>query len=171
MKQRIAVLLHNVRSTHNVGSIFRTSEAAGVEKIYLSGYTPTPRDRFGRARKDIAKTALGAEKIVPWERIASPAKIIKKLGMEGWTIVGAEQDKRAIDYRKYKSRRPTLFIFGNEVKGIPKSVRDACGALIEIPMHGRKESLNVSVAAGIILFTAMRRCTHERTQIHADISA
>lgn len=154
MKNRIAVLLHNVRSTHNVGSIFRTSEAAGVKKIYLSGYTPTPTDRFGRVRKDIAKTALGAEKMVPWERIASPAKIIKKLITEGWAIVGVEQDARAIDYRKYKVRKPALFIFGNEARGISKPVRGACDTLIEIPMRGRKESLNVSVAAGIILFSA-----------------
>ncbi len=153
MRFPIAVLLHNVRSTHNVGTIFRTAEAAGVEKIYLSGYTSTPTDRFGRTQKDIGKTALGAERMLSWEKIASPAKMIKKLNKKGWQIVGVEQDERAIDYRKYKARKPTLFIFGNEVKGISKSVRDACDTLVEIPMHGRKESLNVSVAAGIILFS------------------
>ncbi|MDO8552515.1 MAG: TrmH family RNA methyltransferase [bacterium] len=160
--QRIAVLLHNVRSTHNVGSIFRTSEAAGVEKIYLSGVTPTPEDRFGRVQKDIAKTALGAERMLPWEKTSSTSKVIRKLKGEGWEIVGVEQDTRAIDYRKFsagggsssggRASKPTLIIFGNEVKGIPKSVRDACDTLIEIPMNGKKESLNVSVAAGIILF-------------------
>ena len=153
MKQRIAVLLHNVRSTHNVGSIFRTSEAAGVKKIYLSGYTPTPRDRFGRTQKDIGKTALGAEKMLPWEKIASPSKTITALRRDGWEIIGVEQDRHAKDYRKLKVVKPTLFIFGNEINGIPKSVRDACDSLIEIPMHGEKESLNVSVAAGIILFS------------------
>ncbi|OGG58695.1 hypothetical protein A3C86_00790 [Candidatus Kaiserbacteria bacterium RIFCSPHIGHO2_02_FULL_49_16] len=153
MSQRIAVLLHNMRSTHNVGSIFRTSDAAGVLKIYLSGYTPTPTDRFGRTRKDIGKTALGAENMIQWEKITSPIKIIKKLKNAGWVIVGVEQDKRAIDYRKLRIAKPILFIFGNEVKGISKSIRDACDTLIEIPMQGKKESLNVSVAAGIILFS------------------
>jgi len=163
MKQRIAVLLHNVRSTHNVGSIFRTAEAAGVKKIYLSGYTPTPTDRFGRVQKDIAKTALGAEEMLPWEYYSSPSKIIAELKRGGWEIVGVEQDKRAIDYRKFsagggfssggKVHKPTLFIFGNEVKGMPPALRKKCDMLVEIPMHGKKESLNVSVAAGIILFS------------------
>lgn len=168
MHRRIAVLLHNIRSTHNVGSIFRTSEAAGVEKIYLSGYTPTPTDRFGRIRKDVGKTALGAEKMLPWEYYTSPMKIIKKLSAKGgWKIVGVEQEKRAVDYRKFRLRKPTLFIFGNEVRGISPKLRAKCDALIEIPMHGSmvrqahhprhtkrgKESLNVSVAAGIILFS------------------
>lgn len=164
---KIAVLLHNVRSTHNVGSIFRTAESAGAEKIYLSGYTPAPLDRFGRARKDIAKTALGAEKMLPWEYHASPSKVITELKRKGWAVIGVEQDKKAIDYRKLEIRKLTLFIFGNEVRGIPPSLRAKCDVLVEIPMHGAmvrqahhsrhtkrgKESLNVSVAAGIILFS------------------
>lgn len=150
---KIAVLLHNIRSTHNVGSIFRTAEGAGAEKIYLSGYTPAPLDRFGRVQKDIAKTALGAEKMIPWEYKSSPSAIIAKLKKEGWDVVGVEQDKKAIDYRKFRLSKPTLFIFGNEVRGIPPTIRARCDALIEIPMHGKKESLNVSVAAGIILFS------------------
>ena len=167
---RIAVLLHNIRSAHNAGSIFRTAEAAGAEKMFLSGHTPAPTDRFGRVQKDVAKTALGAEKMIPWEQAASPYRIIAKLKSEGWAIVGAEQDRRAIDYRKFKSRKPTLFIFGNEVKGLSPALRAKCDTLIEIPMRGSmvrqahhprhtkrgKESLNVSVAAGIILFAFPR---------------
>ena len=167
MHRRIAVLLHNIRSTHNVGSIFRTAEAAGAERIYLSGYTPTPTDRFGRTRKDIEKTALGAEKMLPWEHHPSPFGIISKLKGERWSIVGVEQDERAIDYRKFKMRKPALFIFGNEVRGIPPALRAKCDKLMEIPMRGSmvrqahhprhtkrgKESLNVSVVAGIILFS------------------
>ena len=153
---RIAVLLHNIRSTHNVGSIFRTSDAAGVEKIYLSGYTPAPTDRFGRIQKDIAKTALGAENMLPWEYSASPSAIIAKLKKEKWAIAGVEQDKRAVDYRTYTLKKPTLLIFGNEVRGIPPALRAQCDTLVEIPMHGKKESLNVSVAAGIILFAFPR---------------
>ena len=163
MHTRIAVLLHNVRSTHNVGSIFRTADGAGAQKIYLTGYTPAPLDRFGRIQKDIARTALGAEKTLQWEQCPSPSSVIMKLKKEGWAIIGIEQDKRAIDYRKFsagggsssggKPRKPTLFIFGNEVRGIPPTLRAKCDELIEIPMHGRKESLNVSVVAGIILFS------------------
>jgi 23S rRNA (guanosine2251-2'-O)-methyltransferase len=156
MNKRIAVLLHNIRSTHNVGSIFRTADCAGAEKIYLSGYTPTPTDRFGRAQKDIAKTALGAEKILPWNYYSSPSKIVSELRRNGWNIVGVEQDKRAVDYRKFKVHKPTLFIFGNEVRGVSAALRKQCDTIIEVPMHGEKESLNVSVAAGIILFTVSR---------------
>lgn len=144
-----------------MGSIFRTSEAAGVERIYLSGYTPTPTDRFGRVRKDIAKAALGAEKMLLWEYCSSPAKVVADVRERGWTIIGVEQDKRAVDYRKFstggKISKPTLFIFGNEVRGIPPSLRAKCDTLIEIPMHGKKESLNVSVAAGVILFAFLEK--------------
>ncbi|KKW19299.1 MAG: tRNA/rRNA methyltransferase (SpoU) [Parcubacteria group bacterium GW2011_GWA2_51_10] len=153
---RIAVLLHNVRSAHNVGSIFRTADAAGVSKLYLSGYAPLPVDRFGRAQKEIAKTALGATTFVPWEYSKRPAPIIKKLRSEGWHIVGVEQDERSIDYRKFKVRENTLFVFGNEVRGLSPLLREQCAELIEIPMRGDKESLNVSVAAGIILFSFPR---------------
>ena len=149
----IAVLLHNIRSTHNVGSIFRTADAAGVSRVYLTGYTPLPTDRFGRAQKDIAKTALGAEQYLPWEHHASPMRLIAKLKKEGWHIVGVEQDARAQDYREFKIKPKTVFVFGNEVLGISSGLRNKCDALIEIPMHGKKESLNVSVAAGIILFS------------------
>lgn len=147
-----AVLLHNVRSSHNVGSIFRTSDAAGVSRVYLSGYTPTPLDRFKRPNKEIAKTALGAESFIPWERYASPARLIRRLRSEGWHIVGVEQDARAVDFRTFKAAEKTLYIFGNEVRGVSKSLRDACDTLIEIPMKGKKESLNVAVTAGIVLF-------------------
>ena len=149
----VAVLLHNIRSTHNVGSIFRTADAAGVSRIYLTGYTPTPSDRFGRVQKDIAKTALGAEKFVPWEHALSPTRLISKLKKEGWNIIGVEQDARARNYRTCKPKRKTLFVFGNEVDGISKTLLKKCDAIVEIPMRGKKESLNVSVAAGIILFS------------------
>jgi len=148
------VLLHNIRSAHNVGSIFRTADAAGVSRVYLSGYTPIPKDRFGREQKIIAKTALGAEKFIPWEYVASTPALIAALKKEGWTIVGIEQDKRSYDYRSYEWCEKTLFVFGNEVRGLSKELRDKCDALVEIPMRGKKESLNVSVAAGIVLFAA-----------------
>ena len=151
MQQR-AVLLHNIRSSHNVGSIFRTCDGAGVGEIILSGYTPAPLDRFGRPQKDIAKTALGAEKLIPWTTVKNPMKAIAQMRKRGFTVVGVEQDTRALDYRSYTNEKPTLYIFGNEVRGISKTLRDACDVLIEIPMQGKKESLNVSVAAGVALF-------------------
>lgn len=166
MAKTIAVLLHNIRSTHNVGSIFRTADAAEISCVYLSGFTPAPIDRFGRVQKDIAKTALGAEKNIKWEHISSPMRLIEKLKNNGWAIVGVEQDKRSIDYRRFEMKKSTLFIFGNEVRGLLASLRAKCDVLIEIPMRGAmvrqahhprrtrrgKESLNVSVAAGIVLF-------------------
>ncbi len=148
---RTIVLLHNIRSAHNVGSIFRTADAAGVEKIVLSGYTPRPTDRFGRRQKDIAKTALGAEQTVAWEYGKTPQIFLKKLKADGWTIVGVEQDARAEDYRATLPAK-RVFVFGNEVRGISPALRAACDRIIEIPMRGKKESLNVSVTAGIVLF-------------------
>ena len=153
MKHQIAVLLHNVRSAHNAGSIFRTADVAGAKKVFLSGYTPAPRDRFGRIQKEIAKTALGAEQYLEWEYKKSPLSIISTLRKNGWYIVAVEQDKTSLDYRKFKLKKPTLFVLGNEVSGIPKSLLKKCDAIIEIPMRGKKESLNVSVAAGIVLFS------------------
>lgn len=153
MKNKIAVLLHNIRSTHNIGSIFRTADAAGVSHVYLSGYTPTPTDRFGRTRKDIAKTALGAEKTIEWSHIHDVSSLVSKLRHDRWHIVGVEQDADARDFRSFIPQHPTLFMFGNEVRGLSRKMRAQCDTLIEIPMHGRKESLNVSVAAGIILFS------------------
>lgn len=154
-KHDIAVLLHNVRSAHNVGSIFRTCDAAGVCRLYLSGYTPTPIDRFGRPQKDIAKTALGAEKSVPWVYAKSPSAHLRAAKQTGSHVVGVEQHEKAIDYRDFELSGPTLFIFGNEVRGISASLMAQCDSIVEIPMRGKKESLNVSVAAGIVLFSAL----------------
>jgi tRNA G18 (ribose-2'-O)-methylase SpoU len=152
-KVEIAVLLHNIRSAHNVGSIFRTADAAGVSNVYLTGYTPTPIDRFGRPQKEIEKTALGAAGYIPWEYHRSPQGIVRKLQADGWHVVGVEQDARARDYRAFRAERPTLFLFGNEVRGLSKQVRAKCDDLIEIPMFGKKESLNVATTAGIVLFS------------------
>lgn len=145
------VVLHNIRSLHNVGSIFRTADACAVDKIVLVGYTPTPIDRFGRKEKMIAKTALGAEETIPWEQYADIETCLNTLRKEGNRIVGVEQTPRSIDYREYASEGPTALVFGSEVEGLSKECIDACDVLIQIPMRGSKESLNVSVCAGIIL--------------------
>lgn len=153
----IQVLLHNIRSAHNVGSIFRTADAAGVTKVLLSGYTPTPADTFGRIQKDIAKTALGAERFLPWKYAKEPKVLLQKARKEGFEIVGIEQDARAQDYRSFKMGKKTLFLLGNEVRGLSPALRGACDTILEIPMRGEKESLNVAVAAGIVLFNTQTR--------------
>jgi tRNA G18 (ribose-2'-O)-methylase SpoU len=135
-----------------VGSIFRTADAAGVEKIYLIGTTPTPIDRFGRERSDIAKVALGAEKTIPWEYSEDIENVLGKLKKDGVTIVSVEQHERSINYTAFKSDKDVAFIFGEETKGIPEEVLTLCESIVEIPMKGQKESLNVSVTAGVILF-------------------
>ncbi|MBI5645106.1 TrmH family RNA methyltransferase [Candidatus Kaiserbacteria bacterium] len=152
-RAEIAIILHNIRSAYNVGSIFRTADAVGVIRMYLTGYTPTPRDRFERPQKEIAKTALGAETHVPWEYAKNPTTIIKRLKKAEWHIVGVEQDTRAENYRLHKKVSRTVLVFGNEIRGLSLALRRDCDTLIEIPMHGKKESLNVSVAAGIVLFS------------------
>ena len=149
--KEVAILLHDIRSTHNVGSIFRTSDALGVNKIYLSGYTPTPIDKYGRARKDIAKVALGAEKDISWEYLDDSVKTIKKLKKEGYQVIVVEQDNKSVDYKKVKIVYPVLFVVGNEVDGVDKKVLSLCDIVAEIPMMGKKESLNVSVAFGVAL--------------------
>jgi len=150
--KKVYVLLHNIRSTHNVGSIFRTADALGVTKIFLSGYTPTPLDKFGRARKDVAKVALGAEKTLEWEYAENPKKILEKLKKETYQIVALEQSQGSVDYKKVKIKYPVVFVVGNEVDGISADILSLCDTVAEIPMRGAKESLNVSVAFGVGLF-------------------
>lgn len=151
-KNEVFVLLHDIRSVHNVGSIWRTANVAGVSKIFLSGYTPLPIDRFGRERKDFAKVALGSQKSVDWEYTENPATIIKRLKKEGVFTVAIEQAKNSIDYKKVKIKKPVLFLVGNEVDGIPLKLLNLADVIAEIPMKGDKESLNVSVAFGVALF-------------------
>jgi 23S rRNA (guanosine2251-2'-O)-methyltransferase len=151
-KKELVLVLPDIRSAENVGAMFRTADAAGVSKIYLAGYTPCPLDRFGRPRKDIAKAALGAETWIEWEYAKSTSVLINKLKREGYTILGLEQDKNSINYKKYSCPKRCALIVGNEVLGLDKKIKSACDALIEIPMHGKKESLNVSVATGIALY-------------------
>ena len=146
------VILHNIRSAHNVGSVFRTADGAGVVKIFLTGYTPAPIDRFGRENKEILKTSLGATHTVPFESVPDIGSLLNRLAEEKIEIVAVEQTKKAIDYKKFTSKKDTAFIFGNEITGIEENVLEKAGTYIMIPMQGTKESLNVAVCAGIILF-------------------
>lgn len=146
------LILNDIRSVENVGAMFRTADAVGIDKIYLTGYTPTPLDRFGRKRGDLAKSALGAEEFVSWEQKKSISTLITKLKKEGFQIIAIEQDKKSIDYKKMKIKNKNAFIVGAEVTGIPKNILAKCDIIAEIPMRGKKESLNVSVALGVALF-------------------
>lgn len=146
--RRIVVVLYNVRSAHNVGSIFRTCDALAIEKIFLCGITPLP-GQGGRAGKDLAKTALGAEKTVAWEHVRRAADCLKRLKREGFTVVALEQDARAVDITKFRTKRDVALVLGTEVTGIAHALLRHCDAIVEIPMWGTKESLNVSVAFGI----------------------
>lgn len=150
--KEIVLILDNIRSSHNVGSIFRTADAAGVSKIYLIGTTPTPLDRFSRLRRDVAKVSLGAEKTMAWEYFKTISPLISKLKKEKFEVVALEQDTKSVNYKKFKSKNKIAIIVGNEVSGISKSVLKKCDTIIEIPMKGEKESLNVSVAVGVVLF-------------------
>lgn len=155
-KNEVFVLLHNIRSVHNVGSMWRTANATGVSKIFLSGYTPLPIDRFGRERKDFAKVALGSQKSIAWEYAENPISLVKNLKKEGVFVVSIEQTKNSINYKKVKIKKPVLFIVGNEVDGIPKNLLNLADVVGEIPMKGDKESLNVSVAFGVALFGMLK---------------
>lgn len=155
-----------------MGSIFRTADAVGAEKIYLCGITPTPEDGFGRIRPQLAKVSLGAEKTVEWDASASSAratlKLLDKLKKDGFKIFAVEQDKRSIPYYKLKKSdlEKIVLVFGNEVEGVSKNILKKADKILEIPMRGAvvrqahhpryshrgKESLNVSVSAGIVMF-------------------
>ena len=139
------LILPDIRSCYNVGSIFRTADAFGVTKIFLCGYTPTP-DRNPK----IHKVALGAEQNVPWEHCKDAWRVVEKLKKEGAHIVAAEQTKKSLSYKKWKPRFPVAFIFGNEVEGVPQTLLKRADNILHIPMLGKKESLNVSVAVGIL---------------------
>lgn len=154
----ILIIAHNIRSTHNVGAIFRTADGFGVKKIILSGYTPYPLTANDTrlphiARKlhdQIHKTALGAEAVIPFEYQELPA--IESLKQEGYRIVGLEQDKRSIDLPRYTSPDKIALLIGEEVHGISDDLLLLCDDILEIPMVGQKESFNVSVATGIALY-------------------
>lgn len=155
MRNMIAVLC-DVRSVYNAGSMFRTADAAGIKKIFLCGITPAPKDKYGRIRQDFIKVSLGAEKSVAWEQVKSTAKLIDKLKKQGHRIFAVEQDNNSVPYNKFKIGKKELekavFVFGNEVKGISKTILKKADKILEIPMRGKKESLNVSVSFGIITF-------------------
>lgn len=143
------VIAHNIRSLYNIGSIFRTADAFKVSKIYLTGYTGTPANPVHKNK--ISKSALGAEEWVPWEYYKSPSQVLKLLKQQNkkTLVVGLENNVKAVNIQKFKAKFPLVLVLGEEVGGINRGLLRQCDKVIEIPMYGKKESLNVSVAFGI----------------------
>lgn len=151
LRYPLYVLAHDIRSLHNVGSIFRTADGAGVSKIYLSGYTGTP------PRKEIAKVALGAEESVEWEYIKDPLPVLNDLKERGFALVALELTDSSIDYQSFTPRGPVCLLVGNEVAGVESAFLKRADTHIKIPMRGQKESLNVAVAFGIAVYALSDR--------------
>lgn len=144
---QIVVVCHNIRSRHNVGSIFRTADGAGVDKIFLCGITPAP------PHPNIKKVSLGAERYVEWEKHKDARQVIDGLKDENFQIISLEQAKGAIRYDKLTIFKNNIaLIVGSETNGLPKSILTRSDKVIYIPMLGKKESLNVSVAFGIAVY-------------------
>ena len=149
----MVVVLHNIRSIHNVASIFRTADAVGAEKVYLCGITPTPVDRMGKYRSQFIKVSLGSERTVSYEKKVSTAKTIKELKKDGYLILGIEQHKKSVPYHKFKTRkRKIALVLGSEVAGLSDGILKKTDEILEIPMEGKKESLNVAIAFGIVAY-------------------
>ena len=142
----VAVIAENVRSLYNVGSMFRTSDGALIEKLWLCGYTGFP------PRKEIDKTALGSVETVPWEHNEDTVSVIKKLKAEGYSIVALEHTDASVNYLHAEYKFPLCLMLGNEVEGLSEEAVALADSAVEIPMYGIKQSLNVSVAYGIVVY-------------------
>jgi 23S rRNA (guanosine2251-2'-O)-methyltransferase len=156
----IVLIAHNIRSTHNVGSLFRTADGLGISKLYLTGYTPYPISKNDsrlphlavKSYKQIAKTALGAEDSVAWEHCESINDTLAMLKKAGYAIYALEQTANSILLPGFKSPPKLALIVGREVEGIEEEVIAICDGAIEIPMFGKKESYNVSLAAAMAMY-------------------
>jgi 23S rRNA (guanosine2251-2'-O)-methyltransferase len=148
----VIVVLDNIRSMHNVGSVFRTADAFLLQGIYLCGYTPQPPHR------DIHKTALGATETVSWKYFASTQEAVQELREAGYQLWAVEQVQKSVPLNRFNANQPAplAVVFGNEVSGVDTEVIKACNGCIEIPQLGMKHSLNISVAAGIVLWELVR---------------
>lgn len=154
-KTPLIVILDNIRSLNNIGSVFRTSDAFLIEKIYLCGITATPPN------KDIHKTALGATDSVAWEYVEDTLSLVEKLKTEGIHTIAIEQAENAVALQEFTTTNDTKYavIFGNEVKGVAQKVVTAADTVIEIPQYGTKHSLNISVSAGVVLWDIFSKLT------------
>lgn len=161
-KYPISVMIEDVRSLYNVGSIFRTSDGAGIEKLYLGGYTGTP------PRKDISKTALGASETVPWEKVENCKEKILSLKEMGYTIAVCEHTDNGVNYSSANYSFPLCIILGNEVEGVSDELCELADFAIEIPMFGLKQSLNISVAYGIVIYRIVESYIEKAKDISPD---
>jgi len=156
MKNKFYLILHNIRSAYNVGAIFRTADGAGVDKIFFTGYTPTPPDGTEiyttKPERKIIKTSLGAIDYVSWDRYEKIEDLVAKLKTENVEVVALEQGDDSINYKKFESDKSIALVLGNEPVGIDEQALSLCDTMIDIPMRGDKKSLNVSVAAGIAMY-------------------
>jgi len=148
--KKFIVICDSIRSLHNVGSVFRTGDGVGVDKIYLCGITGHPD--VPKAERKISKVALGAQDFIEWEYVKQSWRLVERLKKEGYQIVSLEQTSKSINYTKFKPKFPLALIIGNEGKGVKKSLLSRSDKIIDIPMRGQKESLNVSVAFGIAAY-------------------
>lgn len=157
----IILIAHDIRSTHNVGSLLRTAEGLGVHRVIFTGYTPYPEQpgqdpRLPHIRakltKDIHKTALGAEAIVPWRHEQDIGHTLRALAAQGYTIVGLEQSSQSISLPQYAPASKLAILLGREVEGIDPDLLHYCHDIVEIPMYGKKESYNVVQAAAMMLY-------------------
>lgn len=147
----VALILDNVRSLYNVGAFFRTADAVCIETLYLSGYTGSPPN------KEITKTALGAETTVAWERTPNPVATLQTLRGRGYELVAVETTESAVDLFTWQPSFPVCLLFGNEVEGTSPALLDLCETHVQIPMLGRKRSLNVATAGGVVLYELLRK--------------
>lgn len=147
----VAVLLDNLRSLYNVGAFFRTGDAAAIEKLYLCGITGKP------PRKEISKTALGAEETVPWEHTQDPVGLIGCLRARGYEIAAVETSIHAVDLYDWAPSFPVCVAFGNELEGLQPEISSLCDTYVRIPMLGTKHSLNVATAGGVVLYELLRK--------------
>lgn len=146
------LILHNIRSAQNIGAMFRTSEAIGVDKIILSGYSATPTDRFGRPEKKIIKSALGSEKLIEWQYSENIENTLGDYKEKGYRIAAVEQTSDSVDYKDYSPQENQIIIMGNEVDGVEEGLLMLADDVLELPMKGEKESLNVATCCGIVLY-------------------
>jgi len=147
----VTVLLDNVRSVYNVGAFFRTADAARVERLLLSGFTASP------PHKGIDKTALGADAVVNWQRLDAPEAMLDDLHRRGYELAAIETSEAAVDLYEWQPRFPVCVVFGHEVDGLRPALVARCDRIVRIPMYGRKRSLNVATAGGIVIFELLRR--------------
>lgn len=157
MKRKVILILDNLRSVYNTASIFRTADGAGVLEIFLCGTTPEPIDRFGRKRKDFAKVSLGAEESVSWKYFETTTEAIQTLKSSNFDIIALEQDDASVLFDEYVSEKNIALVVGEETQGLQKNILKQCDAIVEIPMRGTKESLNVSVATGVVLYQILKK--------------